>query len=338
MQAWTLSNLPESWTQIATTFESRFKVDTQLNQLKGGGEQVQKASPGETVVRKVSLQNDFTGAKVKPEDLLQGCFGQDCIPSVDNPKFESVNDASWLRDEDMVFAINYKGTQRVYPQRILNWHEIVNDTISGDPIAVTFCPLCGSALAFERKVDGVVTEFGVSGKLHNSDLVMYDRFEGNLWQQITGEGIVGPAARRNETLKQIPIITTPWGQWKNEHPNTQVLSQDTGHLRNYDQYPYGTYEQDDQLLFGVKDLNKSLQIKTVVYGIEINGSSKAYPESVFDDKKVIKDTVGNVAIRLEKTEAGQIKVINLQTQEEIIPIRLFWFAWAAFHPDTQLYQ
>ncbi|QQG43194.1 MAG: DUF3179 domain-containing protein [Candidatus Daviesbacteria bacterium] len=346
VQGWTLANLPQSWTQIATTFESSVKVDTQLRELKGGGQQVQKdlrqssgqANPGETVVRKVSLQNDFTGAKVKKEDLLQGCFGQDCIPSIDNPKFESVNDASWLGDEDMVFAINYKGTQKAYPQRILNWHEIVNDEIAGDSIAVTFCPLCGSALAFERKIDGVTTEFGVSGKLHNSDLVMYDRYEGNLWQQITGEGIVGPAARRNEKLKQLPIVTASWGEWKKEHPDSQVLSKDTGHSRNYDQYPYGTYEQDDQLLFGVKGLDKSLQIKTVIYGIEVDGKSKAYPEDKLREKRIIEDSIGDIPIRLEQKESGEIKAVNLQTNEEIIPIRLFWFAWAAFHPDTEIYE
>lgn len=337
LQAWTLTNLPQSWTQIATTFEKNVNVDKQLNQLKGGEQQVQKANPGETIVRKVSLQNDFTGAKVKREDLLQGCFGQDCIPSIDTPKFESAQAASWLKDDDVVFAIDYKGTQRAYPQRILNWHEIVNDTIAGDPVAVTFCPLCGSALAFERIVDGVITEFGVSGKLHNSDLVMYDRYEGNLWQQVTGEGIVGPAARRNEKLKQVPITTTTWGEWEKEHPNTQVLSKDTGFVRNYDQYPYGTYEQDDQLLFGVKGLDKSLQIKTVVYGIEINGLSKAYQEGVFDEKLIIEDNIGDIPVRLEKKASGEIEVTNLQTNEKIIPIRLFWFAWAAFHPDTELY-
>ncbi|MBI2022224.1 DUF3179 domain-containing protein, partial [Candidatus Daviesbacteria bacterium] len=338
LQAWTLANLPASWTQLATTFEKSVKVDNQLQSLKGG----------EQKVRKVSLQNDFNGAKVKKEDLVEGCFSQDCIPSIDNPKFESANDASWLKDEDMVFAINYepkgssasqnKGIQRAYPQRILNWHEIVNDTIAGDPIAITFCPLCGSALAFERKVDGVITEFGVSGKLHNSDLVMYDRYEGNLWQQITGEGIVGPAARRNEVLKQVPIVTTSWGDWKKQHPNSQVLSRDTGHIRDYDQYPYGTYEQDDQLLFGVKGLDKSLQIKTVVYGIELNGKSKAYPESIFEKQKIIEDSVGGVPIKLTRSDSGEIEAVNLQTNKKIIPIRLFWFAWAAFHPDTDLYK
>lgn len=300
------------------------------------------AKAGGTVVRKVSLANDFTGAKVKPEDLLQGCFDQDCIPSIDKPIFESAQQAAWLKDEDRVFAIEYKGVQRAYPQRIMNWHEIVNDTLrpsSGQaiPITITFCPLCGSALAFERKVNGVITEFGVSGKLHNSDLVMYDRYEGNLWQQITGEAIVGPAALRNEKLKRIHISTTSWGEWKKERPETEVLSRNTGHSRNYDQYPYGTYEQDDEIYFGVKNLDKKLQIKTVVHGIEVNNASKAYPEEAFQKKQVIDDTVGGIPIRLEQTKEGKIKVTNLQTNEKIIPIRLFWFAWAAFHPDTELY-
>ncbi len=299
----------------------------------------QSTNPGETVVRDIELQNDFTGAKVKKEDLLQGCTGQDCIPSIDDPKFESINEAdNWLEDTDTVFAIDYKNEQRAYPQRIMNWHEIVNDEVQGEPIAVTFCPLCGSALAFERKVNEVITEFGVSGKLHDSDLVMYDRFEGNLWQQITGEGIVGPAARRNETLKQIHISTTNWQTWKKENLNGVILSRETGFSRNYDAYPYGTYEQDDELYFGVKNLNKKLQIKTVVYGVSINDARKAYPETIFEKDSVITDTLGNANIKLEKTRSGKIIVTNLNTGEDIIPIRLFWFAWATFNPDTLIYE
>lgn len=306
--------------------QSKRQVNTPLN-----------AAPGSTVVKKVALQNDFTGAKVVPSDLLQGCFGQDCIPSINSPKFESAKQAFWLKDEDTVFAIDYKGVRRAYPQRILNWHEIVNDTITGDPIAITFCPLCGSAVAFERKVNGVITELGVSGKLHDSNLAMYDRFEGNLWQQITGEGIVGPAARRNEKLKKIKIATTTWGKWEKEYPATELLSRDTGYSRDYDQYPYGTYEQDDQIYFGVQNLNRKLQIKTIVYGIEVNNAAKAYPASVFDKNLKIDDTVGETPIRLEKTPGGEIRVTDLQTNKQITPIRLFWFAWAAFHPNTELY-
>lgn len=288
----------------------------------------------------VRLADDFTGAKVEKEDLLEGCFGgKDCIPSIDQPKFESAEEAdAWLEEEDRVFAVNFEGVARAYPQRILNWHEIVNDTIAGRPFAITFCPLCGSALGFERTVNGVITEFGVSGKLHNSDLVMYDRYEGNLWQQITGEAIVGPAARRSEVLAQLSISTVSWSQWKKEHPNGQVLSRDTGHIRNYDQYPYGTYEENDEIYFGVKNLNRQLPYKTVVYGIEVNGTAKAYPETSFDNQRVISDQVAGFSLRLKKTDDGKIEVANLGTNEEIIPIRLFWFAWAAFHPDTELYE
>ncbi len=337
LQAWTLSHLPESWTQLASTFEKKVNVNQSLQELKKN-DSIEKATPGSTVVKKVSLQNDFTGAKIKSEDLLQGCAGKDCIPSIDSPRFEDGQKVSWLQENDIVLTLNYKGVQRAYPQRIMNWHEIINDEIAGDPIAITFCPLCGSAVAFERKVDGVITELGVSGKLHDSDLVMYDRYEGNLWQQITGEGLVGPAARRNEKLKPVLLGTTTWGEWIKEYPNSQVLSKDTGFSRNYDQYPYGTYEQDDQLLFGVKGLNKSLQIKTVVYGVEVNGKSKAYPASIFDKNAIIEDSLGDTKLKLEKTASGEIEVTNLQTNEKIIPLRLFWFAWAAFHPDTELYQ
>ncbi len=289
------------------------------------------------VIKKVRLQNDFTGAKVNPSDLQQGCFGQDCISSINEPKFESASDATWLRDNDTVFAIKYKGVTRAYPQRILNWHEIVNDTISGDSLMITFCPLCGSAVAYKRMVNGIITEFGVSGKLYNSDLVMYDRYEGNLWEQITGEALVGPAARRNETLEVISIDTAKWADWKKQYPDTEVLSRDTGYNRDYDQYPYGTYEQDDQIYFGVKKLDKKLPIKTVVYGIEVNKASKAYPASAFDKQPIIDDTLGGLPIQLKKTSAGEIQVTNLETNKPITPIRLFWFAWAAFHPDTELY-
>lgn len=338
LQAWTLNNLPESWTQITSTFENSVNVDSQLEKLKGNN-QVSKAKPGETIVKDVELQSDFNGAKVAKEDLLQGCFGKDCIPSIEDPKFETAQEAdTWLDSDDRVFALEYNGVVRAYPQRIMNWHEIVNDDANGTPIAITFCPLCGSALAFERTVDGVITEFGVSGKLHNSDLVMYDRYEGNLWQQITGEAIVGSAARRNEKLMKVPIITVHWSQWKEEHSDTQVLSRDTGFSRNYDQYPYGTYEENDELLFGVEGLDKSLQIKTVVYGVELGEASKAYPEDVFNQTPKITDTVGGISVTLERQANGEIIVINTVTSEEIIPIRLFWFAWATFHPDTQLYQ
>ena len=293
---------------------------------------------GIEVVNSVSLQNDYTGAKVAKSDLKQGCFAKDCIPSIDDPVFESATEADeWLNDEDRVFAIDLDGVQRAYPQRILNWHEIVNDQIGDTWFAVTFCPLCGSVTGFNRQVNGTVTEFGVSGKLHDSDLVMYDRLEGNLWQQVTGQAIVGPAAQRDEMLQELLISTTTWGEWKSAHPETEVLSRQTGYIRDYGRYPYGTYESDDELFFGVEELDTSLQIKTPVYGIEVAGASKAYPEADLQAIGTIQDTIAGVEIEIVYTEEGTVTATNLDTAEELVPLRLFWFAWAAFHPDTELY-
>ena len=143
-------------------------------------------------------------------DLIQGCPTKDCIPSIDEPEFESTESATeWMFDDNLIFVLNYKGEVRGYPQKILDRHEIVNDVVAGDPVLITFCPLCGSALAFERVLDGETTEFGVSGKLHNTDLVMYDRETESLWQQITGEAIVGE--RIGDRLTQLPFFGLSWG-------------------------------------------------------------------------------------------------------------------------------
>jgi len=149
---------------------------------------------------------------------------------------------------------------------------------------------------------------------------------------------VGPAARRDEILKQILIVTTTFGEWKKENPDSLTLSRDTGYRRDYDSYPYGTYEENDVLLFGVKNLDKELPPKEVVYGVEVGDISKAYPKSVLDVDKIIEDRVGDVSLRIERLDSGESRVTNLSDGATITPIRLFWFAWAAFHPDTELYQ
>ena len=288
--------------------------------------------------KNAKLTNDFEGAKISRDELERGCPRQDCIPSIDNPEFESVLEAdSWLDDNDRVFGVEHKGVKRAYAQRIMNWHEIVNDEIGGDFIAVTFCPLCGSAVAFERKVNGEVSEFGVSGFLHNNDLVMYDRNEGNLWQQITGEAIVGPAARRNELLEVITITTTSWDNWKTEHPDSEVLSIPKGFIRDYDRYPYGTYEEDGEIYFGLENSDDRLHPKEVVYGIIVNDSPKAYSEEKIIEMNKFQDTLGGRTILVERDASGKVTFFDKDSWEEYVPLRGFWFAWAAFNPSTELY-
>lgn len=268
--------------------------------------------------------------------LIQGCPSKDCIPSIDEPVFESISEADkWLEDGDIVFSLDYKGEARAYPQRILNWHEIVNDVVAGDPLAITFCPLCGSALTFDSKVDGQVLEFGVSGKLHNNDLVMYDRQTESLWQQITGEAIVGELFGKK--LKQIPTDTMLWSQFKEEHQGGKVLSRDTGFSRNYDKYPYGTYEEDRSVNFPIEGgVDQTIHPKTVVYGVKVGDVSKAFTEDKLKSEKEIEDTVGGVRIKITY-DNGKVRAENRDSKEEIVTTRLFWFAWKAFHLDTGLY-
>lgn len=290
----------------------------------------------------VSIEQDQSLIPVG--EILQGCFsGEDCIPSIDMPVFETVTAADeWLDPEDRVFVVQNDDITKAYPQRILNWHEIVNDWFGDTPIAVTFCPLCGTATAFERTVDGTITEFGVSGKLHNSDLIMYDRLEGNLWQQITGAAIVGPAAvEREEKLEHQVVITLEWEQVQAEYPDARVLSRQTGERRDYAAYPYGSYEQDADVGFGVV-ADDRLHPKSWVYGILIDGVAKAYPEDMIlaelETTAAIQDNIGGQGVIIERNADSSVRFVEEATGKEIVPLRSFWFAWAAFYPDTTVFE
>ncbi len=334
-QAWALNSLPDAWANLPSHFENRFNADSPILQVEGSGEEIVRGGPK----KQVQLTRDYSGAKVDRRDLIMGCRGKDCIPSIEQPDFESVADADlWLEPTDVIFGVDIDGVQRAYPQNIMNWHEIVNDEINGVPVAITFCPLCGSAVGFERTVNGKEAEFGVSGFLHENDLIMYDRNEGNLWQQITGEGIVGQAAKRNEVLTQIPVITSTWMAWKSEFPETEVLSRNTGYSRDYDHYPYGTYESDDRILFGNKEADTALHPKAVVYGVELGGESRAYPEEILIEMHTITDTLGDTEIIVSRAASGAVTVRLTDGKPGPVPIRLFWFGWAAFHPNTSIYE
>lgn len=296
------------------------------------------------IVNQVSLRLEKNGAKVPPSELLQACFGgQDCIPSIDDPEFESVAEAdTWLPADARILILIYNGTTKLYPQLILNRHEIVNDWFPAEAaeeataIAVTYCPLCGTGTAFERRVNGVITEFGVSGRLHNSNLVMYDRLEGSLWQQVTGEAVTGPAARRDEVLDPLFLVTLDWEVAKQRYPEAEVLARpDAG--TDYTIYPYGNYETSTEVNFPVNNQDGRLHPKDWVQGILVAGQAKAYPETALEQQVSFTDQVGNTQIRFINN-GGEFVFENLDTGETLVPLRSFWFAWAAFYPDTQLYQ
>ncbi len=273
---------------------------------------------------------------VDPEKIVGGGPPKDGIPSIDNPKYVSLEEADeWIEDNELVLAIIYKGVKRVYPLQIMVWHEIVNDNIAGDPILITYCPLCGSGIAFERTLSGEEVEFGVSGKLYNSNLVLYDRKTDTYWTQIGGQAILGELTGMK--LTPIPLETVVWREWKAAHPDSEVLSQDTGYVRAYGRDPYGNYYENTFLFSPVDARDDRIHPKTVVFGIEVDGVFKAYQEEDLKELKTIDDTVNDVSIRLERDDAGIVKITNQDTGAEIVKERNFWFAWYAFHPDTELY-
>jgi hypothetical protein len=313
--------------------------------LRGSGreksEEVVKTEDveNEDVKMNPEIKVDEQGVKyiVHPNKLMKGGPPKDGIPSIDNPKYVTVSDADeWIQDNELVLAIIYKNIKRVYPFQILVWHEIVNDVIAGDPILITYCPLCGSGIAYERNIDGEAVEFGTTGMLYNSNLVMYDRKTDTYWTQIDGKAIIGELTGRE--LKEISIDTVTWGEWKEAHPDSEILSQETGYIRSYGKDPYGNYYEDSFVMFPVENIDRRIHPKTVIFGIEVDSKYKAYKEVDLKEMGTIEDMVNNVRIRLTRNEAGIVRIINLDTGEEIVKERDFWFAWYAFHPDTLVYE
>lgn len=274
---------------------------------------------------------------VDPKKIKDGGPPMDGIPSLDSPKFVSVDEADkWIEDNELILSIEYQGVKRAYPLQIMTWHEIVNDKIGDSPVLITYCPLCGSGIAYERTIDGEEVEFGTSGKLYNSNLVMYDRKTNSYWSQIDGKAIVGELTGKE--LKAISMDTIAWRGWKEKNKDAQVLSKDTGFNRPYGNDPYGNYYEYSFLLFDVENSDNSVHPKTVIYGIEIDGRYKAYKDKDIALNSSLEDEVNGTKIKIEKDDIGQVAVTNLKNNKEIVKERDFWFAWYAFHPDTSLYE
>jgi hypothetical protein len=240
------------------------------------------------------------------DELLSGGPPRDGIPSIDDPLFIRPDAAQeWLADNEPVIALQIDGEARAYPLQILTWHEIVNDVVADVPVAVTFCPLCNSAITFDRRLDGEVYEFGTSGLLRNSDLVMYDRTTEGLWQQFTGEAMVGDLAGAQLTL--LPSSIVSFADFREAHPEGVVLSRDTGFSRSYGQNPYVGYDSvgSSPFLFRGEIDGRLAAVERVVTvsldpsagsGQASAGSGQAvdvaYPLSTLSEVGVINDSQG----------------------------------------------
>lgn len=272
------------------------------------------------------------------DEILSGGPGKDGIPSIDAPKFLSASDATYLNDFDPGVGLTVEGESRFYPYRILVWHEIVNDTVQGKPVLVTYCPLCATGIVFKREVRGETQEFGVSGKLWQSNLLMYNRTKSaddeSLWSQVLGEAVVG--VHTGEKLNVISSDIVRWGEWKKLHPDTRALSTDTGTRRDYSRDPYGDYYTSESVSFGANFRDTRLHPKTLVHGIEIGGAYKAYPDDAFERNGELDDTLSGKKIHATKSPAGEVRFTA--DSESLVSIPGFWFSWLAVHPSTELYQ
>jgi len=336
-------------------------------------------------------RTDFETASVDMDEIISGGVGRDGIPPIDNPKFASVTDVDWLENQSPVIALEVNGEARAYPLAVLTRHEIVNDEIGGVPVAVTFCPLCNSAITFDRRVNDDVLRFGVSGNLRNSDLIMWDDKTESWWQQLTGEAIVGE--KTGTMLEIVPSQVVGFGAFARNFPEGEVLTGDSGKpWINYGRNPYVGYDSSSSPFLFRGRTDPRLPATSRVFVAMIEDTPIAYPFHNLEQQRVIHDAVrdmdvvifwkagatsaldagdidaskdvGMAAMFIPKvgeqkltflaesdgfmdTETGSMWNIfgeavdgefSGEQLEQISAFPHFWFAWAAFHPDTLIYE
>ena len=334
------------------------------------------------------FSTDFSKHSIPYSDVLSGGPPKDGIPAIDAPSYVSIAEANeWINDREPIISVEVDGEARAYPLQILTWHEIVNDELNGKPLVVSFCPLCNTAIAFEREFDGQILDFGTTGRLRYSNLIMYDRQTETWWQQATGDGIAGEYT--NEQLTFYPASMISWADFKSQYPDGDVLSKDTGFSRSYGRNPYAGYDDINQTPFlFTGDFNDQFPPMARVLTIELNDETVAYPYEILEEMGVANDEVGGEEIVVFWTEGtasaldtatisdgqdvGAAVVYSSQgktfvaeggviSDEEtgstwnifgeaidgelkdeklspVVSVNHFWFSWAAFKPETRIYQ
>lgn len=277
-------------------------------------------------------------SRVPIDEILRGGPPRDGIPALDHPPMLTADEADF-RDDEWVIGIEWKGEARAYPIQILVWHELVNDTIANRPILVSYCPLCGTGMVFDRprseSMNGAADRFGVSGLLYQSDMLMYDRASESLWSQISAVAITGK--RIGQRLGLLRSTQSRWGDWRSAHPNTKVLSRNTGFNRAYGHQPYGNYATTRKLLFPVRhDRRYHPKMRTI--GLRLaSGETRAYPAAELERRgeTLIENFEGH-AVRLSYDVES--KSFAVEAPPEVEVIEAYWFAWLAFHPATTVYE
>ncbi|MCK5392108.1 MAG: DUF3179 domain-containing protein [Deltaproteobacteria bacterium] len=278
---------------------------------------------------------DISNSLIPKDDILSGGPPKDGIPAILNPKFEEANEAKWLNDGDLVSGFTYNGVKRAYPLRILVWHEAVNDKIGDLPFLVSYCPLCGSTLIFNREIGGKEYRFGISGLLYQSDVLFYDRETQSLWSQLEMKSVSGKMAGTDFIV--LPSTLATWKEWREINPDTQVLSRDTGFFRNYDRQPYSGYEESSTIMFPIKNKNNKFHPKEKVLVVLLGDRAKAYPFSELKKVKTpLKDKLGGKDIVIKFKDGDYVNATDI-LGNPVDSFVSYWFAWYTFKPDTLIF-
>ena len=276
---------------------------------------------------------DWSRADPTLSGALSGGPPKDGIPAIDAPRFEPVSSFSHPKD---VQAILIEGTTetKAYPYNILIWHEIVNDTIDGTPVAVTFCPLCGSAIVYDRTLpDGSVTTFGVSGGLLESNMIMFDRSTQSLWQQSTGKALAGQNFPNQLSFHRFQLLTV--GEIQAQYPTALILSEDTGHSRDYSLNPYGDYDDNENFYFRPSHVDERFPAKEIFVAFSVNDSHVAAPWLALKEGQSYDVDVGGETLTLQKKNSEMTIVGEDGTD---IPFYFeMWFSWAIQNDNGEVF-
>jgi hypothetical protein len=293
-----------------------------------------RPAPGDRRARDPLEPFNLQGLTVDRQEIVHGGPRKDGIPSLTEPATAPARAAGFLGEDDRVVGVTVSGESRAYPIRLLAYHEVVNDLLGGVPIAVVYCPLCDSVSVVDRRLDATTLTFGVSGLLRNSNVLMFDREHEALWSQLGFTAISGPFAGRS--LGHLPWAIERFGRWSRDHPESTVVRFPDEYRREYDRDPYGEYRRTDELFFPVAVSDRRLRRKEPVVGIRLGDVARAYSleaiRSARDGRLV--DRIGDRPLVLEATADGGVAVVAAPAEARVV--HAFWFAWAAFHPATEL--
>lgn len=291
----------------------------------------------QTVVRPgaVELDKEYNLAGLSiPVEQIHRLLPKDAIPALTDPKREQVGNAKWLKPDARIMVVEVGSDVLGVPLQILDQHEIVNTTLGGDPIAITYCPLCDSATVFNRTIKDKggqesTLEFGVSGALFNSNVLMYDRKTRGLWSQLGMQAVSGPLV--GTRLQMLPVNLVTFSEFAKNHPQAEVVSRDTGHNRDYSRSVYGQYFVTDKLMVPVFSHGGELPRKTLGIGIATDEQAWFVPADQIEGVRNVETPLGTVS--LAKSAAG-IQVPSLP--EGVRVAQTFYYSWSAFYPDTKI--